>query len=45
MGQAIGGALPLAIGAALSPVPIIAVLLMLTTRRRGSTARCSSSAG
>jgi Sap, sulfolipid-1-addressing protein len=33
MGQAIGGALPLAIGVALSPVPIIAVVLMLTTRR------------
>jgi hypothetical protein len=33
MGQAVGGALPLAIGVALSPVPIIAVVLMLTTRR------------
>jgi Sap, sulfolipid-1-addressing protein len=33
MGQAIGGSLPLAIGIALSPVPIIAVVLMLTTRR------------
>jgi hypothetical protein len=33
VGQAIGGALPLAIGVALSPVPIIAVVLMLTTRR------------
>ena len=33
MGQAIGGALPLAVGVALSPVPIIAVVLMLTTRR------------
>jgi hypothetical protein len=33
MGDAIGGALPLAIGVALSPVPIIAVVLMLTTRR------------
>ena len=33
MGQAIGASLPLAIGVALSPVPIIAVVLMLTTRR------------
>lgn len=30
MGQAIGGSLPLAVGVALSPVPIIAVVLMLT---------------
>jgi hypothetical protein len=33
MGQAIGGSLPLAIGIALSPIPIIAVVLMLTTPR------------
>ena len=33
MGQAIGGSLPLAVGVALSPVPIIAVVLMLTSRR------------
>ena len=33
MGAAIGGALPLAVGVALSPIPIIAVVLMLTTRR------------
>jgi len=33
VGAAIGGALPLAIGVALSPIPIIAVVLMLTTRR------------
>jgi Sap, sulfolipid-1-addressing protein len=33
VGQAIGGSLALAIGVALSPVPIIAVVLMLTTRR------------
>jgi hypothetical protein len=33
MGSAIGGSLPLAVGVALSPVPIIAVVLMLTTRR------------
>ena len=33
MGQAIGGSLPLAVGIAISPVPIIAVVLMLTSRR------------
>ena len=33
MGKAIGGSLPLAVGIALSPVPIIAVVLMLTSRR------------
>jgi Na+/melibiose symporter-like transporter len=33
MGDAIGGALPLAIGVALSPVPIFGVVLMLTTER------------
>ena len=33
MGKAIGGSLPLAIGIALSPLPIIAVVLMLTSRR------------
>ncbi len=33
MGQAIGGLLPSAIGVALSPVPIIAVILMLGTPR------------
>lgn len=33
MGQAIGGSLPMAIGVALSPIPIIAVVLMLTTER------------
>jgi hypothetical protein len=33
MGQAIGGSLPMAIGIALSPIPIIAVVLMLTTPR------------
>ena len=36
MGEAIGQALPLAIGVALSPVPIIAVVLMLTTERARS---------
>jgi hypothetical protein len=33
MGKAIGDSLPMAIGIALSPVPIIAVVLMLTTAR------------
>jgi threonine/homoserine/homoserine lactone efflux protein len=33
MGQAIGGLLPSAVGVALSPVPIIAVILMLGTPR------------
>ena len=33
MGQAIGQVLPLAVGVALSPVPIIAVVLMLVTER------------
>jgi hypothetical protein len=33
MGQAIGGSLPLAVGIALSPIPIIAVVLMLSSRR------------
>jgi threonine/homoserine/homoserine lactone efflux protein len=33
MGQAIGGSLPLAVGVALSPAAIIAVVLMLTTGR------------
>jgi threonine/homoserine/homoserine lactone efflux protein len=33
VGQAFGQVLPLAVGVALSPVPIIAVILMLVTRR------------
>jgi hypothetical protein len=33
MGQAIGGSLPLAVGIALSPISIIAVVLMLTSHR------------
>jgi len=33
MGKAIGASLPLAVGITLSPVPIIAVVLMLTSRR------------
>jgi len=31
MGEAIGNSLPMTIGIALSPVPVIAVVLMLTT--------------
>jgi threonine/homoserine/homoserine lactone efflux protein len=37
MGQVIGDLLPLAIGVAISPIPIIAVILMLLSRRAGST--------
>ena len=37
MGQAIGEVLPFAVGVALSPVPIIAVILMLGTARARST--------
>jgi len=33
IGAAIGGALPLAVGVAVSPIPIVAVVLLLTTRR------------
>ena len=33
MAKAIGESLPLAVGIALSPIPIIAVVLMLTSRR------------
>jgi hypothetical protein len=33
MGKAIGGSLPLAVGIVLSPLPIIAVVLMLTSRK------------
>jgi len=33
VGAAIGGTLPLALGVALSPIPIIAVVLILTTQR------------
>src|SRR3954453_443258 len=36
MGEAIGQLLPLAVGVALSPVPIIAVVLMLVTPRARS---------
>ncbi len=33
MGQAIGQSLPVAVGMALSPLPIVAVVLMLVTER------------
>ena len=33
MGRAIGQIIPLAVGVALSPLPIIAVILMVTTPR------------
>jgi hypothetical protein len=33
VGAAIGGALPFAVGVAISPIPIVAVVLMLTTQR------------
>ena len=38
MGQAIGDVLPLAIGVAISPVPIIAIILMLGTPLGGKLA-------
>lgn len=38
MNAAIGDVLPLAIGVAISPIPIIATILMLLTPRAGSTA-------
>jgi hypothetical protein len=37
MGQVIGQILPLAVGAAISPVPIIAAVLLLMTPRATST--------
>lgn len=36
MGQAIGESLPFAVGVAISPIPIIAVILMLLSRRAGA---------
>jgi threonine/homoserine/homoserine lactone efflux protein len=36
MGQAIGDSLPLAIGVAVSPIPIIAIILMLLSKRSGT---------
>src|SRR5688572_18841309 len=37
MGQVVGGLLPLALGVAISPIPIIAVILMLLARKAGGT--------
>ncbi len=45
MGEAIGQALPFAVGVALSPVPIIAVILMLVTPRARANGPASCSAG
>lgn len=36
MGQAVGGSITLAVGVAVSPIPIIAVILMLLSRRAGA---------
>jgi hypothetical protein len=41
MGQAIGQVLPFGVGVALSPVPIITMVLMLATPRAASTGRRS----
>ena len=43
MGKAIGGSLPLAVGIALSPIPIIAVVLMLTSREPSPASSASRS--
>src|SRR3954466_5339562 len=40
MGEAIGQSLPTAVGVALSPVPIIAVVLMLVTPRGRTNGPC-----
>jgi threonine/homoserine/homoserine lactone efflux protein len=40
MGQVVGDILPLAVGVAVSPVPIIAVILMLFAPRAGGTSAC-----
>ncbi|HWH99084.1 MAG TPA: hypothetical protein VNT27_02045 [Propionibacteriaceae bacterium] len=45
MGEAIGQSLPLAVGVALSPMPIIAVVLLLTTPAARRTVPRSSWAG
>ena len=37
LGALIGDLLPLSVGVAISPVPIIAVILMLLSKRAGST--------
>jgi hypothetical protein len=45
MGAAIGDILPLAVGVAISPVPVIAIVLMLGTPRARSNGLASRSAG
>ena len=45
MGEAIGNVLPMAIGVAISPIPVIAVVLMLGDAARAPTALRSLSAG
>jgi|GEM_PF-3416371 hypothetical protein len=45
MGEAIGQALPLAVGVALSPIPIVGVVLMLATPGRAPTDWLSCSGG
>ncbi len=45
MGAAIGDVLGLAAGVAVSPLPIVAMILVLATPGAGPTAACSASAG
>ncbi|ERB49916.1 hypothetical protein N806_01755 [Rhodococcus sp. P27] len=45
MGSVIGDLLPLAVGVAVSPIPIIAAILMLLSKRAGSTSVASPWAG
>jgi hypothetical protein len=45
LGDAIGDLLPSAVGIALSPIPIVAVILMLGTPRARSTGPHSPPAG
>ena len=37
MGEVIGDLLPLALGVAISPIPVIAAILMLLSRQAGKT--------
>jgi hypothetical protein len=45
MGAAIGEVLGLAAGVAVSPLPIVAMILLLATPRVASTGSCSAPAG
>ena len=45
MGQAIGQVLPFAVGVGLSPIPIVAILVMLDAPRARSNAPAFSSVG